>query len=470
MLKPLNILMVEDSEDDALLMLRTLKRSGYEPSAHRVQNAEEMALALTDRPWDVILCDYHLPGFSGLDAIALVKMMAMDIPLIVVSGAIGEETALDCIHRGAGDYIMKGNLARLGLAVARELEKKEMRDQQKLAEAQREDAIKALRQSEKKYRTILESIGDGYYETDLAGNFTFFNDAICRIWGYPQEELMGTNYLAYMDEQAAQKLYNVSTKVYRTGEPGRLFEGEIIRKDGAIKSVQLSFTLLNDSARKAVGFRGIVRDITELRQMDKERLETLERLRKSLGATINAMAITVESRDPYTAGHQRRVADLAQAIALEMKMDKNRIEGLRLAGMIHDLGKISIPSEILTKPTKLTDIEFEIVKTHAQAGYDILKDIDFPWPIARMVLEHHERINGSGYPRGLQKDAILPESKILTVADVVEAMASHRPYRPALGIEPAIDEIAKNKGILYDEDAVNACLRLFAEKRFSFEV
>ncbi len=463
MLTPLRVLMVEDSEDDALLLIRTLRKNGYEPTAERVQTSEDLTLALSRQPWDIILCDFHLPGFSGIDAIAIVKKMNLDIPIIVVSGAIGEEMAMDCIHRGASDYIMKGNLTRLGLAVKRDLQEKEMRLRQKKDE-------ESLRQSEEKYRTILESIGDGYYEVDIAGNFTFFNNALCRIWGYPREELMGMNSRAYTDKQTARKLYQAHNQVYRTGEPGRLFDYEIIQKNGNKKVIQSSFTLLKDADGKTIiGFRGIVRDITELKQMEKDRQKSLDQLRQSLEATIHAMAVTVELRDPYTAGHQRRVADLAYAIALEMNLEESRLTGLRMASTIHDLGKISIPSEILTKPTKLTYIEFEIVKTHAQAGYDILKDIDFPWPIARIVHEHHERMDGSGYPNGLKGEDILLESKILTVADVVEAMVSHRPYRAALGVEQALGEIIKNRGILYDEDVVDSCLKLFEEKRFIFE-
>jgi PAS domain S-box-containing protein len=462
MLKPLKVLLVEDSEDDALLLLRTLKRGGYDPSAHRVQNADEMAIALLDPGWDVILCDYHLPGFSGLDAMALLKMMALDIPLIVVSGAIGEETALDCIHRGAADYIMKGNLARLGVAIDRELEKKEMRAKQR-------DTQEALKESEAKYRTILESIGDGYYEADLEGNFTFVNNAVGRIWGYPEKELLGLNYRDYTDQPTAKRLFEAHNKAFRTGEPGRLFDYEIIRKDGERRYLQASFTIAQDKTGRKTGFRGIVRDVTELRRMEKERQDTLDRLRKSLGATVNAMAAMVESRDPYTAGHQRRVADLARAIAADMKLDPGRIDGLRLAATIHDLGKIAIPAEILTKPTRLSDVEFMLVKTHSQAGFDILKDIDFPWPIARMVLEHHERIDGSGYPNQLKADDILEESKIIAVADVVEAIASHRPYRPALGTDVALAEISKNKGVLFDADVVEVCLRLFDSGRFRFQ-
>ncbi|MFH0789947.1 MAG: HD-GYP domain-containing protein, partial [Pseudomonadota bacterium] len=194
-----------------------------------------------------------------------------------------------------------------------------------------------------------------------------------------------------------------------------------------------------------------------------------EQLRKGLGATVQAIATVVEMRDPYTAGHQRRVADLARSIAHEMELSNDQIDSVRIAGLIHDIGKISVPAEILSKPTKLTDLEFGLIKTHTQSGYDILKDIEFPWPIARIVHEHHERMDGSGYPNGLPGDELLLESRILMVADVVEAIASHRPYRPAHGIEKALEEIEKNKGVLYDPAAVEVCLRLFKEKGFKFE-
>ncbi|HPN10130.1 MAG TPA: HD-GYP domain-containing protein [Syntrophales bacterium] len=201
--------------------------------------------------------------------------------------------------------------------------------------------------------------------------------------------------------------------------------------------------------------------------MEQERLDILQKLRKTLGSTVQAIANVVETKDPYTAGHQRRVADLAVAIAVEMGLPPDRIEGLQIAGTLHDLGKISVPSEILTMPRMLTNIEFQIIKNHARAGYEILKDIEFPWPIGRMVLEHHERIDGSGYPQGLPGSQLLLESQILMVADVVEAIASHRPYRPSKGIEFSLEEIAKNRGILYNPETVDACLRLFREKGYN---
>jgi response regulator RpfG family c-di-GMP phosphodiesterase len=195
----------------------------------------------------------------------------------------------------------------------------------------------------------------------------------------------------------------------------------------------------------------------------------VDKLQKALSGTINVVASTVEVRDPYTAGHQRRVATLARAIAEEMDLTAHQVEGIYMAGVVHDLGKIYVPAEILSKPSGLNDIEFSLIKTHSQVGYDLLKTIDFPWPIAQIVYQHHERLNGSGYPQGLSSEQILIEAKIICVADVVEAMASHRPYRPARGVEMALEHIQEESENLYDSQAVDICLRLFSEKGFQFD-
>lgn len=210
-------------------------------------------------------------------------------------------------------------------------------------------------------------------------------------------------------------------------------------------------------------------EIAERKQVKAELQQSFERLRRAMEGTIKAIALTVEMKDPYTAGHQRRVTQLACAIAKEMRLSEEQIEGIYMTGVIHDIGKISVPAEILTKPGQLTEIEFSLIKTHPEVGYDILKMIEFPWPIAKIVLQHHERMNGSGYPSGLSGEEILLEARILGVADVVEAMASHRPYRPALGIDRALEEISQNRGVFYDTEVVDACLKLFTEKRFQFE-
>jgi putative nucleotidyltransferase with HDIG domain len=188
-----------------------------------------------------------------------------------------------------------------------------------------------------------------------------------------------------------------------------------------------------------------------------------------MGDTIKAMSMVVETRDPYTAGHQDKVARLAAAIAEKMSLSEEQIKGIQMAGVIHDIGKMYIPADILSKPSKLSSIEMQLIMTHSQAGYDIMKDIEFPWPVARIILEHHERMDGSGYPDGRLKNDILLESRIIAIADVVDAMASHRPYRPSLGIDVALREIEKNKGVLYDSDMVDACLTLFREEGFQLE-
>jgi putative nucleotidyltransferase with HDIG domain len=212
-------------------------------------------------------------------------------------------------------------------------------------------------------------------------------------------------------------------------------------------------------------------NLEKMVQKRTEELEaTLNDLRKAMQGIIHVMVLTIESRDPYTAGHQQRVTLLASALAQEMGLSEKEVEGVKMASLIHDIGKISVPSEILSKPGKLTEIEFSLVKTHPQSGYEILKNITLPWPIAQIVLQHHERLDGSGYPLGLKDKEILLAAKIISVADVVEAMASHRPYRPALGIEKALEEISQKKGLLYDSKVVDTCIKLFTEKGFKLEI
>lgn len=582
-------------------------------------------------------------------------------------------------------------------------------------------AEQTLRESEEKYRAILENIEEGYYEVDLRGNITFCNDYLCKILGYPKQELLGTNNRRYMDQVSAKQVFETFNRVFLTGAPSKSLNWELIRKDGSIRTVEISVALVRNAKGEPAGFRGILRDVTEKKLADaalreseekyrelvdnapagiyevdfiqrkfvtvndvmceytgytKEELlgnmtpfdilteeskalfmqrmtkifagekvpetveytiktkddriiwvilnhkliydqgfpkgaravvhniterklaeealrkseekhrflvdnandaifiaqdglikfpnpktletlgysedelkqinymdlvhpddravlselrqkvevskhatsnfsvrvisragdelwaqissvpiawedrpatlnfvrditiqkkaeeelrNSLDKLRKITGATIQAMAQTVEVRDPYTAGHQKRVADLARAIATRMGLSSDRVDGIRMAGVIHDIGKISVPAEILSKPGLLTPLEFSLIKTHSQIGYDILKDIEFPWDIATMVLQHHERLDGSGYPQGVTGERIVLEARILTVADVVEAMASHRPYRPSLGLDKALEEIADKRGRFYDPDVVDACVKLFTENSFTFK-
>ena len=209
-------------------------------------------------------------------------------------------------------------------------------------------------------------------------------------------------------------------------------------------------------------------EIAERKSAEEKLQQSYLKLQKNLDEIVGAMSLTAEKRDPYTAGHQKRTTELAMALAGEMGLSEHQIKGIQMAGLIHDMGKISIPAEILSKPCKLNEVEIQLVRRHPQAAFEILKKIEFPWPVDLIVLQHHEKMDRSGYPQGLAGEDILLEARILCVADVVESIESHRPYRPGLGVDKALEEISKNRGILYDQDVVDACLRLFKDKGFQY--
>jgi PAS domain S-box-containing protein len=708
----LHVLMVEDSEDDALLIIRELKKGGYNPVHERVETAAAMKKALQEKQWDIILCDYKIPKFSGAHAIALLQETNIDIPLIIVSGTIGEETALECMRSGAHDYIMKNNLSRLCLAVGRELEEAEVRVQRKrmgedleesenkyrlsfenvtdviytidkdlnilsvspsvervlgykpqdfighpvsalgniltpesfeqaianisvilkgetislmvyrfiakdgtikygevsgspmmrngkiigiisvarnITERKRaEDALQvsekyfkeitenssdiivitdkngdikycsrsterftgykpeeligrnviriihpddvkravgdfgkailakdsaipngfrivhkdgseryfeglgknlldnpsvagfimnvhdtterkqadeALRESERKYKSLIDNFQDIILTINLEGKITFASQSIKEKLGYESAETINMSILDFVQEEDHQRVMENLQKGMK-GEKITGFQIQVITKSGKRVFFESFFSRVYKDG-EVVGAQAIIKDITESKRAEEELKQSFERMRKALGATVQSISMIVEMKDPYTAGHQQRVSDLARAISTEMGLSADQRDFIRTASAIHDIGKISIPAEILSKSTKLTDMEFNLIKTHAQSGHDILKDIEFPWPVADVVLQHHERMDGSGYPQGLKGNDIFLEARIMAVADVVEAMASHRPYRPSLGIDCALDEISRNKGILYDADVVDACLKLFQEKGYT---
>jgi PAS domain S-box-containing protein/putative nucleotidyltransferase with HDIG domain len=335
---------------------------------------------------------------------------------------------------------------------------------------ERKQAEQALKESEAKYRSIFEKAIEGMYQTIPDGRFLSINPAMAHMHGYESPEEMMTNVTnigkqLYVNPEDRMRYRNL----LQTHEIVERFETQTYRKDGTQIWVSLNAHVVKDDAGKILYFEGTAEDIAERKLAEEELKQTLEKLRKSLISTIQVMSLTIETKDPYTAGHQRRVSNLARTIAQEMGLAKDTIDNIRMAGIIHDIGKMSVPAEILSKPGKLNDIEMSLIKFHSQLGYDILKDAELPYPIAKIVLQHHERLDGSGYPEGLKGDQILLEAHILAVADVVEATASHRPYRPALGIDVALEEIEKNKGILYDTEVVEACLKLFREKGFIFE-
>jgi PAS domain S-box-containing protein len=838
----LRVLTIDDSEDDVLLVIRELKRGGYNPLYERVETASAMKKALQDKKWDIILCDYKMPNLDGPSAITLLKETNIDIPIIIVSGNIGEDTAIECMHRGAQDYIMKSNLSRLCPAITREIEEAKNRQNKKQVEEQlreeeqrfraladqssdiivsvnrkgiityennavkiilgyrpeerigassldnmhpddvesnlnafrkifkdihapvfraeirlrhkdeswrifeeiasglskdnkvesiiinlrditerkqfeevlkknelmfrslfknspvgifllkdrtfvevnpalcnimrysaeeligqpvrigyasdeeyeragktlyeqvvqkglgiteahlkrkdgeifngllylslidprndslgyegimiditaRKHAEEALRKSERYFKEITENSSDIIVISDEKGNIKYCSPAIERFTGYKPEEVIGKSgfYFIHPDEikrafddfdtfiedngsslssnsfkvvhkdgserffygmgknmlnnpdiagvvmnirditeqkiaeEALKKseekyrnifenamegiyqvtpdgkfitanatfarmagynspedfmesIHDIKTQLYVHAEDRdkfleimqvknfvKDFEVEFYRKDRSTFWVVLNARMVKDEQGNFLYNEGLVEDITLRKQAEEKLKQSLERLRKAVSTTIQVLVAALEIRDPYTAGHQARCADLACAIATDMGLSQERIDGIRMAGIIHDIGKMSIPVEILSKPTKLTNLEFSLIKEHSHSGFEMLKDVEPSWPLAEIVHQHHERLNGTGYPRNLKGNDILIEARILAVADVVEAMASHRPYRASLGIEAALEEIEKNKGILYDNEVANACLKLFREKGYKLE-
>jgi len=318
---------------------------------------------------------------------------------------------------------------------------------------ERKLAEEAVRKSEEKYRLLVDNANDGVFIAQN-GRIKFPNPKMVQILGYTANELDEIQYIDLVHPDDRAIVHQAKEKRATDGETASIYSIRITNKVGRQMWAQISAVPIFWDERPAT--LNFVRDITYQKIAEDELRQTVEKLRKVTGATVQAMAQTVEVRDPYTAGHQRRVSSLARAIASEMALPSGMIEGIGMAGNIHDIGKISVPAEILSKPGTLTEIQFALIKAHPKTGYEILKGIDFPWDIARIVLQHHERIDGSGYPQGLCGDDILLEARILAVADVVEAMISHRPYRPALGIEKALEEVSSKRGKLYDHRVAEA--------------
>jgi PAS domain S-box-containing protein len=328
--------------------------------------------------------------------------------------------------------------------------------EQKLAE-------EALRESEERYRQLVENANEAIFVAQDE-RVCFYNPKTTELMKYGKGELPERPFTDFIHPQDREMVLERHRKRIKGEDPWGTYPFRIIDREGTLKWVELNSTRIVWEGRPAT--LNFISDISERKKAEERIIEGANQLQKAVEGIVLAMAATVEAKDPYTAGHQRRVAVLARAVAAEMGYPADRIQGIHMAGMIHDLGKMSIPGEILSKPSQLSELEMRLIRMHPQAGYDVLKDIDFPWPLAEIVLQHHERVNGSGYPKGLKGDGIMEEAKILAVADVVEAIASHRPYRPAHGLDKALEEIEKQKGILYDAEVVEHCLRLFREKNF----
>ncbi len=619
--KPLKVLILEDDVADAELILIALRQAGYELSSHIVDSEKDF-IAHLNPDLDLILSDYNLPQFTGLKALHLRNESSYDIPFIIISGMIGEELAINCMHQGADDYLMKDRIERLGTAVENAIKNKLLRFEKK-------QIVENLRQSEEQYRSVVEDSPGLICRFLPDGTITFANQEYCKFFGKVIDEIIGENVLFTLLKKSRESAWSEITSLTKES-PIQVVETENINFTGDVRYLRWTNRALFNQEGLLSNYQSFGEDITEhnrsqqllnalnqasvamgtalsqqdifntvakeLNQLDiscmlfpvdetrtklvtkyisyepailkplekflgitntinsflidavdsyrrvireketffedaskqtvKQMFPTLSEqtitamhrisqgrksisapliienkvigmlllqsnhltredipaatafahelagawnkaqlvqdLRKTVEGTIHTIAATVEARDPYTAGHQARVADLASAIASEMSLSANQIEGIKMAGIVHDLGKIQVPAEILNRPGKISELEFEIIKTHPQVGFDLLKEIEFPWPIAQIIYQHHEKMDGSGYPQGLKGDEILLEARILTVADIVEAMASHRPYRSALGIDLALAQIKMDSGRLLDPNVVKACLEIFS--------
>ena len=325
-----------------------------------------------------------------------------------------------------------------------------------------------LRLSEENFRRSMDDSPLGKRIVTGEGETIYANRAFLQLYGYDSVEELKTTATEkrYTSESYAEFMIRREKRRQGVDELSE-YNIAIIRKNGEVRHLQvIRKEILWDGERQ---YQAIYQDITERRRAEEKLQQTLDSLRKSFGTIVQVLVSAVETRDPTTSGHQNRSADLARAIATELGFPQARSLGIHMAGIIHDIGKLSVPADILSKPTKLHELELRLIKEHAKKGFEMLKDVESPWPLAEIVYQHHERMDGSGYPRKLKGAEILIEARILAVADVVEAMVSHRPYRPSLGLDAALTEIENNKGTLYDADVVDACLRLFREKGFQLE-
>jgi PAS domain S-box-containing protein/putative nucleotidyltransferase with HDIG domain len=450
------ILLVEDEAVVALDIRNRLNSLGYEVVGTVASGEEAVNVAGSLFP-DLILMDIMLEGeMDGVEAAAAIKDKH-NIAIIYLTAYADADTLQRAKITEPFGYIIKPFEDReLSTTIEMALYKFRMESQ--------------VISSERWLSTTLRSIGEGVVTVDENNRIRFMNPVAETILGIDQGQVEGADLgEAFVIEETpgeqAAPVRDLSGNIYTFSKNGKI----LVRPDGRRVPIETNASPIVDEKGVARGTVIVFRDVSYRRKTEQALRETLSNLRDTLEQTVNALAVTSEKRDPYTAGHQERVSKLATAIADFLGLAEDVKEGIRVAGLLHDIGKIYVPAEILSKPAALTTMEMGIMKGHSEVGFDILKDISFPWPVARIVREHHERLDGGGYPSGLSGEDILLESRILCVADVVEAMSSHRPYRPALGLEKALDEISLNRGRLYDGRVVDACLALFRDKGFRFD-
>lgn len=443
------ILIIEDNLGDARLVQEMLRSESGDYEFITAHSLSEAIDKLSNHSFSLILLDLSLPDCVGIDTLINIKRDAKDIPIVVITGSDDSSLGVKAVSIGAQDYLVKGKIT--GPALYRAVTY----------------AVERKRYDLERFRRLLNRSNEFIFLIEVpSGKIVDVNDSSCCQLETSRNGLLGTSIQSIVSSESMETMNSFLEHAGRDGTQTDPFESEFTSDIGVTFPVEI--TLGYDRFEGNDYAVVVARDITERKRSRAELTKSYEMVQQALRGTINAIATTIEIRDPYTAGHQQRVTSLAMAIAENMDLPSQTREVISLAGPIHDIGKIYTPAEILCKPGNLNENEYKIIKTHPQVGYDILKKVEFPWPLARVVLQHHERLDGSGYPNGLSGDEILMEARIIGVADVVETMASHRPYRPALGINAAMDEIKHNCNTLYDHKVVKACIKLFEQDDFKF--
>ena len=479
----MKILVVDDNKESLYILETILKKSGYD-IVSALNGAEAMEKLRDDSGIGMIISDILMPVMDGFQLCKNVKGndKFKCIPFVFYTGTYKEQEDEELsIKLGADKYIRKPVRADKLKSIIREIFKGIEDGTLKIRElslvedavihslyddrligklehkvSELENEVNRRKKSEERIRHLAsfpQLTINPILEINQSGEIVFYNNAASNALKEAGLEEKLHMYIPENINEIFQDLKN--------GEKASLF-----------CEVKIGNLIFEENIQYVSTFnvlRLYTRDVTERKQSELQVKQGIEELKMTVDGVVNALALTVQYRDPYTAGHQQRVSNLSCVMAEEMGMSKDQVEGVRTAGIIHDIGKMHIPTELLGRSGKLTEHEFNIVKTHAQVGYDILKETKFRWPIADIIHQHHERIDGSGYPFGLSAGDILIEAKILCVADVVEAMASHRPYRPALGLDMALTSISEGRGAQYDPDVVDACLNTFNKKGFGFD-
>ncbi len=452
------IMLVDDEKIIAEDLMRSLENMNYEV-AEVISSGEYAVEKASEIKPDLILMDIKLNGeMDGIEAAKIIRDRH-NIPIIYLTAY-----ADDNILEKAAKSIPFGYLVK-------PFEDRELKATIEMA-FYKVDLDRELRKNKDFLLEVVDNVPSSIYAKDKNGRYIIANKHLANVYHSNPRDMVGKTDFDFVEDsiigkEEAKQFMKHDQKVFQDDRMVKIPEEKFTDQNGKVKwFTTTKVPLLSPDGKELV--LGVATDITDRKKMEDDLKESYRKMQQLLEETVNGLVSALEKRDPYTAGHQKRVSKLATAIATEMELPTETVNGIRIAALVHDIGKIYVPAEILSKPGRLTEVEFNLIKTHPKAGYDILSKINFPWPVAEIVYQHHERLNGTGYPRGLEGDDIILESRILNVADVMEAIASNRPYRPALGIESAIKEIETKKGIDFDEDISNVCIKLFRENKFQF--